>query len=86
MNKTRNLFIKQLIHRSKYSGSKESDIILNKFAKEELNQLSDLELLSYKNFLKLGDLKIWEWVSGIEPMPIFEDKNFKKFINIIKNL
>ena len=80
----KNQLIKKLKYRSIYSGSKESDFILSKFANNNLDNLDVIELESYEKFLTLGDVNIWNWVSGSEPLPFFEDQNYKKFIMLMK--
>ena len=80
----KNQLIKKLKYRSIYSGSKESDFILSNFANNNLDNLDVIELESYEKFLTLGDVNIWNWVSGNEPLPFFEDQNYKKFIMLMK--
>ena len=80
----KNKLIKKLKYRSLYSGSKESDFILTNFANNNLENLDIKELESYEKFLTLGDMNIWNWVSDNEPLPFFEDQNYKKFILLMK--
>ena len=80
----KNQLIKKLKYRSIYSGSKESDFILSNFANNNLDNLDVIELESYEKFLTLGDVNIWNWVSCNEPLPFFEDQNYKKFIMLMK--
>ena len=80
----KNKLIKKLKYRSVYSGSKESDFILTNFANNNLENLDIKELESYEKFLTLGDMNIWNWVSDNEPLPFFEDQNYKKFISLMK--
>ena len=80
----KNKLIKKLKYRSVYSGSKESDFILTNFANNNLENLDIKELESYEKFLTLGDMNIWNWVSDNEPLPFFEDQNYKKFILLMK--
>ena len=82
--KNKNKLIKKLKYRSVYSGSKESDFILTNFANNNLENLDIKELESYEKFLTLGDMNIWNWVSDNEPLPFFEDQNYKKFILLMK--
>ena len=80
----KNSLIKKLLYRSIYSGSKECDFVLSNFAKNNLEKLSISELESYERFLTLGDVNIWNWVSNNEVIPFFEDKNYEKFILMMK--
>ena len=84
-NNYKQKLIKKLKYRSIYSGSKESDFILSNFAKNNLNNLTISELESYEQFLTLGDVNIWNWVSNNEPTPFFEDQNYVKFILLMKD-
>ena len=84
-NNYKHKLIKKLKYRSIYSGSKESDLILSNFAKNNLSSLSISELESYEKFLTLGDVNIWNWVSNNEPTPFFEDQNYVKFILLMKD-
>ena len=83
--KNKQNLIKKLKYRSIYSGSKECNFILSKFALEQLELLNLMELRSYEKFLELGDLIIWNWVSKNQTPPNFKDKIFKKFIIILRN-
>ena len=80
----KNSLIKKLQYRSIYSGSKECDFVLSNFAKNNLEKLSVSELESYERFLTLGDVNIWNWISNNEDIPFFEDKNYEKFILMMK--
>ena len=55
----RNLYIKKLIYRSKYTGTRETDILLGSFAEKHLTNLSDDNLLTYEKLLDSGDPRIW---------------------------
>ena len=81
----KNSLIKKLKYRSIYSGSKELDFVLSNFAKNNLEELSISELESYEKFLTLGDVNIWNWILNNESLPFFEDENYKKFIQMMKN-
>lgn len=55
----RNLYIKKLIYRSKYTGTRETDILLGSFAEKYLVNLSDDNLFTYEKLLDSGDPRIW---------------------------
>jgi succinate dehydrogenase flavin-adding protein (antitoxin of CptAB toxin-antitoxin module) len=55
----RSLYIKKLIYRSKYTGTRETDILLGSFAEKHLANLSDDKLLIYEKLLDSGDPRIW---------------------------
>ena len=62
----RSIFIKKLIYRSKYTGTRETDILLGDFAENYINNLNDDELLAYQKLLDSGDPRIWRLSIDIE--------------------
>ena len=62
----RTVFIKKLIYRSKYTGTRETDILLGNFADKHLKNLDDDDLLAYQNLLDSGDPRIWRLSIDIE--------------------
>ena len=68
------ILIKQIIYRSNHRGSKEMDILLGNFVKENLNLLNRKDLEDLKKLLLVEDEIIYDWF-------------FKKISNkkIIKN-
>ena len=79
MKNKKNL-INQIIYRSTHRGTKEMDILLGTFVKENINKLNDDELIKLDKILNYEDEILYE---------IYFDKNNKKFIEnnkIIKML
>ena len=62
----RSLYIKKLIYRSKYTGTRETDILLGSFAEKHLANLSDDKLIIYEKLLDSGDPRIWRLSIDIE--------------------
>ena len=79
--KNRSVFIKKLIYRSKYTGTRETDILLGKFAENYLYKLSDDNLLNYEKLLQSGDPRIWRLSIDVEKTK--SDKE-EYIINLIK--
>ena len=77
----RNLYIKKLIYRSKYTGTRETDILLGSFAEKHLTNLSDDNLLAYEKLLDSGDPRIWRLSIDMEQTNS-EKENI--IINLIK--
>ena len=77
----RSVFIKKLIYRSKYTGTRETDILLGRFAENHLDKLSDDNLLYYEKLLQSGDPRIWRLSIDVE-----KSKSDKEdyIINLIK--
>ena len=77
----RTVFIKKLIYRSKYTGTRETDILLGNFADNHLKNLDDDDLLAYQDLLNSGDPRIWRLSIDIEKSETFKE-NF--LIDLIK--
>ncbi|GLQ07281.1 FAD assembly factor SdhE [Sneathiella chinensis] len=60
---------KRLLHRSRYTGMKETDLMLGRFANKYLKTYSDEELDIYETLLKAGDPSIYAWAVGREEIP-----------------
>lgn len=78
----RSVFIKKLIYRSKYTGTRETDILLGTFAQKHLVNLSDENLLAYEQLLQSGDPRIWRLSIDIEQTEIEKEKTL---INLIRD-
>ena len=76
------LFLKKLIYRSKYTGTKETDILLGKFADKYLQNFSCSDLISYEKLLESGDPRIWKLAVDQE---VTLDKKEEFLINLIKS-
>ena len=55
----KDFILKRLIYRSKYTGTKETDILLSNFANKYLKNLSNAQLKTYQMLLDSGDPRIW---------------------------
>ena len=75
------VFLKKLIYRSKYTGTKETDLLLGKFSDVHLPKLTYKELLAYEKLLSSGDPRIWKLSVNLD---ISYDVKEKKLINLIK--
>ena len=80
----RSNFIKKLIYRSKYTGTRETDILLGDFADNYINKLNDAELLAYQNLLDSGDPRIWRLSINIETTVSEQEKFIIKMIKKYK--
>ena len=78
----RSVFIKKLIYRSKYTGTRETDILLGKFAEKHLVNLSDENLLAYEQLLQSGDPRIWRLSIDVEQT---ESEKERTLINLIRD-
>jgi len=78
-----NILLKKLSHRSNYRGCKETDLLLGKFAKEYLHQLTDEQLIEYDFLLNQPDLDIYHAFINPSLAPI-ELKNLSIWQFILK--
>ena len=78
----RDIWIKKLIYRSKYTGTRETDLLLGNFAEKYLKNLNEDELLSYEKLLLSGDPRIWRLSIDIE-QSVDEKENI--IVELIKN-
>tara|TARA_B100000686_G_C16053779_1_gene601246 strand:+ start:315 stop:569 length:255 start_codon:yes stop_codon:yes gene_type:complete len=62
---------KKIIYRSTHRGSKEMDLLLGSFAKQNINNLNDSELNDLNDLLQFNDDILSKW---------YFEKNNKKFI------
>lgn len=73
MSETREQRCKRLMHRSRYRGVKESDLLFGRFAARHLGSLDDPQLDRYEALLDEPDQDVLAWVYGREPVPARHD-------------
>ncbi len=61
---------KRLIHRSQYTGMKETDLLLGAFARRYVPTFSPAELDCYERLLDEPDPDVFDWASGLKPVPM----------------
>jgi succinate dehydrogenase flavin-adding protein (antitoxin of CptAB toxin-antitoxin module) len=66
---------KRLIHRSLYTGMKETDLLLGGFARRELAALDPSGLDMYEALLAEPDPAIYAWATGDVPVPPEHDND-----------
>ena len=81
-NKT--IWIKKLIYRSKYTGTKETDLLLGNFAENYLTKLNDDQLMNYEKLLVSGDPRIWRLSIDVEKTDNEKEKNIILLIKEFK--
>ncbi|MEM7547230.1 MAG: succinate dehydrogenase assembly factor 2 [Pseudomonadota bacterium] len=69
MSETAEIRLKRIYMRSWRRGMKEMDLILGKFADDELATLSPEVLDAYERILDENDQDLYKWVNGSEPVP-----------------
>ena len=77
--------LRRLVYQSSYTGMKETDLLLGRFAKLHLHVLTDDELGQYEALLDAGDDRIYAWVVAGEPAPQMHDNRVLNLIKEFKN-
>jgi succinate dehydrogenase flavin-adding protein (antitoxin of CptAB toxin-antitoxin module) len=75
---------KRLIHRSVYTGMKETDILLGAFARQHVPGFSDAELAQYEALLEAGDPNILDWALGGAAPPAIHDNGVMTLLQNFK--
>lgn len=60
---------KMLLHRARYRGFKEADLLIGGFAAAALPAMSEDELDAFEAILSLSDHDIYAWVTGASDPP-----------------
>jgi antitoxin CptB len=64
---------KRLLYRSVYRGNRENDILLGQFAQAHIGGFGAAELDQWEQLLQAPDNDIFDWVSGMVPVPADQD-------------
>jgi antitoxin CptB len=75
LSETREMRCKRLVHRSRYRGAKESDLLFGQFAARHLGTLDDAQLDRYEALLDEPDQDVLAWIYGRLPMPTQHDND-----------
>ena len=82
---SRDTRLRRLVYQSSYTGMKETDLLLGRFAKHHLAALSDDQLDQYEALLDAGDDRIYAWAVAGEPAPEPHDNHVLSLIKDFKN-
>ena len=69
MTESRETRIRRLLHRSRYTGTRETDRLLGAFAEAHLRGFDEDGLDAYEQMLALGDPDLWGLASGALERP-----------------
>ena len=75
MDETREMRCKRLVHRSRYRGVKESDLLFGQFAVRHLPSLDDAQLDRYEALLDEPDQDVLAWIYDRLPVPERHDND-----------
>ena len=71
---------KRLRHRSRNRGTRETDLLLGRFANRHLEGFDDRQLARYEALLEESDPDILAWISGRETPPPEHDNDVMKLL------
>lgn len=77
---------KRLVYRANYRGFKEADMILGGFAKENIDNMSDDEVLMLEDLLGAKDHDIYAWIMQTLPVPANYDTPLLERLRAFKPL
>ncbi|GGY40887.1 FAD assembly factor SdhE [Parvularcula lutaonensis] len=60
---------KRLLYRASYRGFKEADIVIGRFAKKHLAEMTDEETEEFRLLLEVPDQQLYGWIIGREEAP-----------------
>ena len=66
---------KRLLHRSRYRGMLEADLLFGRFAAARLDGMGPDELDRYEALLEEADADLLAWVAGRRPVPARHDND-----------
>lgn len=71
---------KRLRFRSWHRGTKETDLILGRFANHHVDELDEADLDLFEELLERNDPEIFDWVTGREPVPPEMDNRIMRLL------
>ena len=77
--------VRRLRYRAKYTGMKETDLLLGHFSDVHLSSLNDKDLADFEALLDAGDKLIYAWLTGNEQVPKRYDNKVFRLIKNFKN-
>jgi antitoxin CptB len=60
---------RRMVFRAWHRGTRETDLILGRFADAHVVTFSDAELADFEAVLEMPDPNIFAWVTGVTPVP-----------------
>ncbi len=64
---------KKILHRARYRGFREADLLIGGFAEEAVPAMSDRDLDGFETLLEMADQDICDWVAGKTAPPAEAD-------------
>jgi antitoxin CptB len=76
---------KRLSFRSWHRGTRESDLILGRFADNYLAQFDDGQLDRYEELLECADADLFDWITGRAAPPLEHDHDVTRLLIAFSN-
>jgi antitoxin CptB len=76
---------RRLIYRSRYTGMKETDLLLGPFAARHVPGFSAEQLDRYERLLEAGDPWIYDWATGRDDTPQEHDHDVMQLLKSFRN-
>jgi antitoxin CptB len=73
---------KRLLFRSWHRGTRESDLILGRFAEVYLADFDTSQLDRYEALLECADADLFDWLSGRAPLPAAQDHDVMRLLRL----
>jgi succinate dehydrogenase flavin-adding protein (antitoxin of CptAB toxin-antitoxin module) len=77
---------KRLIHRSRYTGMKETDLLLGAFAQHYVPGFDTSQLDEYERLLEETDVDLFDWATGRAPVPERCQTTVMRLLQNFKNI
>ena len=71
---------KRLVFRAWHRGTRETDLILGRFADAHVDGFSERELADFERILEMPDPDIFAWVTGAVPVPETASPTLRRLI------
>jgi antitoxin CptB len=76
---------KRLLFRSWHRGTRESDLILGRFAAAHLSRFDDAQVDRYEALLECSDADLFDWVAGRAALPAAYDHDVMRLLVAFTN-
>ncbi len=80
----RDVRLKRLLYRSKYTGTRETDTLLGGFAERYLADLTPVQLDQYEALIENSDPDLYMWISGQRPVPARWDNGVMDLLRSVR--
>jgi len=68
-DETREVRVKRLLFRARHRGTQELDLIIGRFARRYLAEMSDSQIDLFEELIEASEPALFDWITGREPVP-----------------